>query len=76
MNRGQYKHCCSETYTVRHSDLFPLPLNFGFHRPSLSVAYDVIFSVIARSPKVYPNFLMCHTVYFNNMTRNLGHLAT
>jgi len=39
------------------------------------VAYDVILSVIARSPKVYPNFLMCHTVYFNNMTRNLGHLA-
>jgi len=30
---------------------------FGFKRASMSVAYDVIFSVIAGLPNVYPNFL-------------------
>ena len=35
--------------------MFPLPLNFGSNRASMGVAYDVIFSVIAGLPKVYPN---------------------
>jgi len=42
----------------------------------MSVAYDIIFSVIAELPKAYPNFLMCHTVYLDNMKRNLGHLSS
>ena len=37
--------------------LFPIPLSFGSKRALMSVTYDVIFSVIARLPKVYPNFL-------------------
>jgi len=36
---------------------FPIPLNFGSKRASMSSTYDVIFSVIAGLPKVYPNFL-------------------
>ena len=36
--------------------MFPLPLNFSSNRASTGVAYDVIFSVIAGLPKVYPNF--------------------
>ena len=37
--------------------LYPITLNFGSKRALMSVAYDVIFSVIAGLPKVYPNFL-------------------
>ena len=37
--------------------LFPMPLNFGSKRASMSVSYDIIVSVIAGLPKVYPNFL-------------------
>jgi len=32
--------------------LFPIPLNFGSKRASMSVAYGVIFLVIAGLPKV------------------------
>jgi hypothetical protein len=35
--------------------MFPLPLNFGSNRVPKGVVYDVIFSLIARLPKVYPN---------------------
>jgi len=40
----------------------------------MSVAYDVIFSVIAGYQKSTQTFWMCHIVYFNNVKRNLGHL--
>jgi len=36
---------------------FPIRLNFGSKRASMSATYDVIFLVIAGLPKVYPNFL-------------------
>jgi len=37
--------------------LFPISLNFGSKSALMSSTYDVIFSVFAGLPKVYPNFL-------------------
>jgi len=60
--------------------LFNIPLNFGFKTASMSVAYDVIFSVIAGLPKVYPNFLdMLHSVlqqYDEKLRAPLMHTGT
>jgi len=41
----------------------------------MGVAYDIIFSVIAGLPEVYPSFLICYMVYFNKMKSNLGGLS-
>jgi len=41
---------------MTYTSLFPLPLNFRFQQSVDGRAYDIIFSVIAVLPKVYPNF--------------------
>lgn len=51
--------CCSVTYTSKDTVIYVSPtpiINFGSNRASMGVAYDVIFSIIAGLPKVYPNF--------------------
>jgi len=41
----------------------------------MGVAYDIIFSVIAVLPEVYPSFFICYMVYFNKIKSNLGGLS-
>ena len=41
----------------------------------IEVAYDIIFSVIAGLPEVYPSFFICYMVYFNKIKSNLGGLS-